>query len=70
MKFIKYFKEILESIINLTNVKNWFVKFNHSKKHDLDIKMSNRTELSDKKFEAFESFFIFQLQSFRKEQSY
>lgn len=51
MKFIKYFKEILESIINLTNVKNWFVKFNHSKKHDLDIKMSNRTELSDKKFE-------------------
>ena len=50
MKFIKFFKELFESIINLTSVEDWYIKFNHTKTHNLDTKMSNRTDLNDEKF--------------------
>lgn len=50
MRFLKYFKQIFESITNLiSDNKNWVVKYNHMNTHDLDKKMT-RTSLDESTF--------------------
>ena len=47
MKFIKYFKLYLESISTNISINNWKISYFHNKSHDLDNKISSRTNVSN-----------------------
>ena len=43
MRYIKRFKLYLESINNVKNYNGWTIKYNHTKEHDLNDKLINRS---------------------------
>jgi len=43
MKFLKKFKLYLESINNVKSYNSWVVKYNHTKEHNLDYKLIERS---------------------------
>ena len=49
MRYLKFFREILETITTYSKYNNWNIRFNHSRSHDLDDKIK-RTGLSEKDF--------------------
>lgn len=49
MKFIKRFLLFLEGISNNKSINGWVIKYNHNKSHDLDDKLSKRTNVKTEK---------------------
>lgn len=50
MRFLRRFKQLYESIISLTIKGDWKIRYNHGNNHDLDKKLSNRTDMSEADF--------------------
>ena len=53
MNFLKTFKQLLESIKDFVSEINWKVTYNDGKNHDLDNKLSDRTNMTEHDFKLF-----------------
>jgi uncharacterized protein YfaT (DUF1175 family) len=47
MRFIREFKLYLESIDNIRTYNGWIIKYNHTKHHDLNKKLIERSLIKD-----------------------
>lgn len=50
MRFIKYFKQLFESITFVKNKDAWKIEYNHGVNHNLDDKLLNRTDMTEINF--------------------
>ena len=51
MLYIKNFNQLLESIKNINSKNNWNIGYNHYPGHDLDVTLSERTNVTEDVFE-------------------
>lgn len=53
MKFLKFFSQLYESIVDKKSINDWIIEYNHTKDHNLDNNLKNRTNASELDFSIF-----------------
>lgn len=52
MRFLKYFYQIFESIIDFNKINDWNITYNHGTEHDLNKRFLERTKMEESDFNS------------------